>query len=392
MHRSGRVCVALVAWSFGAASLPSSAQAPPLSGIEFSTDAAAVLGGVPVGPSDVASDDLAGTVAITGIGLPVPAFDVDAFDRLPDGDTLYSLATPFAMVSGAVIRVSGGVETSVFSGVFLGTESNVDAVAQTWADCPDLLVSFADAGVLFNDVAFEDEDLIGMGSQGPYLAFDGSAAGIPDALDLDAVDVASTGELWLSFDAAGAVPGDGGPVAFEDEDILAYDPDTGFFELAYDGSAEFAAWGPVNLDAFSNPDSDGDGLADVGADNCPGAANPAQEDGEDDGAGDVCDNCPVFANAGQADSDCDGRGNACECGDQNGDGVDTVSDIVAINLRQYAPPPLPPLCGPGVDDPCSMCDANGDDECDVRDMTALNNELFSVGSTSTCARQPFAGP
>jgi hypothetical protein len=378
------------------AALPaiSSGQAPPLTGIEFSTDAAVVLGGVALGPSDVASDDLTGTVAITGIGVPVPPFDVDAFDRLPNGDTLYSLATPFPMISGAVIRVSGGEETTVFSGVFVGTSANVDAVAQLWEDCPGLLISFDEAGELFADppLAFEDEDLVGTGPAGFYLAFDGSAAGVPADLDLDAADLAPTGELWLSFDGAGAVPGDGGPVAFADEDILAYDPDTGFFELAYDGSAEFAAWGPVNLDAFSNPDSDGDGFADVADDNCPGVSNAGQEDGETDGAGDVCDNCPIFANEGQADVDCNGRGNACECGDQDGDGSVDVSDIVAIRNRLFTPPPLPDLCGPGIDEPCSLCDANGDNVCDVTDMTAVNNEIFSVGATSTCARQPAPGP
>lgn len=395
MTASVSLRLALVLSTLGALPGLSAAQAPPLTGIEFSTDAAVVLGGVALGPSDVASDDLAGTVALTGLGIPVPGFNVDAFDRLPNGDTLYSLSGFIPAVTGSVNRVSGGEETTVFSGVFVGTSANVDAVAQLWEECPGLLISFDEAGELIGDppVSFEDEDLVGTGGPtGFYLAFDGSVAGVPVELDLDAADVAPTGELWLSFDGAGVLPGATGPVAFADEDIVAYDPDTGIFELAYDGSAEFEAWEPVNLDAFSVSDSDGDGLADVAADNCPGVSNAGQEDGEDDGAGDVCDNCPVFANPGQADVDCNGRGNACECGDQNADGTVDITDVVAVRNRIFAPPPVPPLCDAGVPAPCALCDANGDDACDVTDITSVNNEIFSVGPTSVCARQPAPGP
>jgi hypothetical protein len=71
-------------------------------------------------------------------------------------------------------------------------------------------------------------------------------------------------------------------------------------------------------------DADGDGVGD-GADNCPNAANPGQEDNDNDGQGDVCDsdddndgvpdatdNCDFTANPDQADSDNDGIGNVCD--------------------------------------------------------------------------------
>ncbi len=61
-------------------------------------------------------------------------------------------------------------------------------------------------------------------------------------------------------------------------------------------------------------DSDGDGVLDV-ADNCPGVANPGQEDqdeGVGDGVGDACDNCPTIINANQENSDGDGAGDACD--------------------------------------------------------------------------------
>jgi len=58
-------------------------------------------------------------------------------------------------------------------------------------------------------------------------------------------------------------------------------------------------------------DSDGDGICDL-ADNCPDAANPLQEDVDDDLFGDVCDNCPDDANADQADIDLDEVGDLCD--------------------------------------------------------------------------------
>jgi hypothetical protein len=84
-------------------------------------------------------------------------------------------------------------------------------------------------------------------------------------------------------------------------------------------------------------DSDDDGVAD-GTDDCPTAANPAQEDNDDDGAGDACDldddddgvaddtdNCPIVANPAQEDYDGDGAGDACDLDDDD-DGVADGSD------------------------------------------------------------------
>src|SRR5262249_38396906 len=57
-----------------------------------------------------------------------------------------------------------------------------------------------------------------------------------------------------------------------------------------------------------------------------------------DGIANALDECPYYAgNAVHADVDLNGRGDACECGDQDGDGRLTVSDIVAVNQAIFIP-------------------------------------------------------
>jgi Zn-dependent metalloprotease len=129
---------------------------------------------------------------------------------------------------------------------------------------------------------------------------------------------------------------------------------------------------PADLDLDGVPDS---------VDVCPVAFDPSQENGDGDATGDLCDNCPYYSHASQTDSDRDGRGNPCECTDQNGDGQNTVSDLVEINGAIFDPRRATPLC-----------DGNGDGRCDVSDIVAANVEIYSPGNTSICARQPVPGP
>jgi hypothetical protein len=96
---------------------------------------------------------------------------------------------------------------------------------------------------------------------------------------------------------------------------------------------------------------------------------------------DAVDNCPFHPSVNLADADHDGRGDVCECTDQNGDGLNTVADLLAINAAIFAPRLATPLC-----------DGNGDGVCSVQDILAANAEVFSPTSTSICARQPLPGP
>src|SRR5262249_60828325 len=106
-----------------------------------------------------------------------------------------------------------------------------------------------------------------------------------------------------------------------------------------------------------------------------------EKDSDGDGYFDRLDNCPYFSNPPQTDTDLDGRGDACECTDQNGDGRNSVADLVAINTAIFNPALATPLC-----------DGNDDGKCNVNDIVAANVEIFSPGNSSTCARQPVPGP
>jgi cysteine-rich repeat protein len=103
-----------------------------------------------------------------------------------------------------------------------------------------------------------------------------------------------------------------------------------------------------------------------------------------DGASNGSDACPwypsTFTDALVPDGATDGRAPDCRCGDQTGDGVVNVGDIVGINYAIFASEQTSPLC-----------DVNNDNGCNVSDIVGTNTEIFNPGR-SICGRHPVRNP
>jgi hypothetical protein len=340
--RAIRVLGALAAaWLCGAGS----AQAV-LDTLELSPDITVALGSEVLGPEEVGNDNLAGAVSFTGVGVAIPiGVDLDAFDRLPGGvDALFSVDVP-ANLGGVfvgpadVARVTGGAVSIAWSGSALPAGSDVDAIARM--PDGDLVLSF-DTTVSLGGVVADDEDALRVDQPGGAvsLLFDGSARGIAGGIDLDGVDVLADGRLLLSFDTSGSVAG----ISFSDEDALSFNLSSLAFAMEYDGSLQHAAWLAGDLDAVDGSlDPDGDGIADAG-DLCPFFAQAADLDTDLDNRGNACEctdqtgdgrntvadivaiNVAIF-NPGTITPLCDG----------NNDGFCNVGDIVASNVEIFSP-------------------------------------------------------
>jgi len=222
----------------------------PLSSVTASPDTTVTLGGATVRDHQMATDDLGGTVMVISLGSLPEAAAVDAFHAFLDGQMLFSLATPVDLAGttfapGDVVRWDGIVYTLELDAAAAGLPAgvNVDAVA---VDGADLLLSF-DITVDLSGGIVADHDLVRWNGAVFAPFFDGSLAGVPDALDVDGAHLLTTGNLLLSMDGAG----DLGGVSFADEDALEYDPTTGIWELAFDGSALHSDWVAGDLAALA---------------------------------------------------------------------------------------------------------------------------------------------
>jgi hypothetical protein len=331
------------------------------------------------------------------------------------------------------------------AGVPLG--AGIDAISV--ADDGDLLLSF-DTTVSLPGGTFDPEDLVRFDEGGGTFSsfFDGSAAGVPAGLSLDAAHyLIGADTLLVSFDGSGVVS----TVAFDDEDVLEYDRVGLTWDLAVDTDASEAAWTPANLSAlFAIPDgdSDSDGLSDLDElrthgtnpddadtdddgldDGYEVTANPytsdpndtdTDDDGLDDGAEDslgtdpgnpdhdadgICDgggtgggactagadNCPFVGNPGQEDSDYAPAGDACQCGDIDGDSYVFSSDLAMA--REH-------LMGKAIPGDITYCNVVGDyapagdgSDCDVADIALLTRFIAGEPVTLGNVCKPyFEGP
>ena len=94
------------------------------------------------------------------------------------------------------------------------------------------------------DDLIADEDLV-WASDGHTIFFDGSAAGVPMSVDLDAAHFIDESTLALSFDTTAKL----GEFVADDEDVLAFEND--FLAVVYDGSSVESSWPSADLDGVS---------------------------------------------------------------------------------------------------------------------------------------------
>ncbi len=99
-------------------------------------------------------------------------------------------------------------------------------------------------------------------------------------------------------------------------------------------------------------------------------------DADCDGIPNGADLCPFHAELDPAaDADGNGIGDECECGDQTGDGLVNVADILAINEVIFE-----------LQSPHPLCDTNEDGQCNVADILGANAKIF--GADAFCSRYP----
>lgn len=239
----------------------------------FSPDITAQYGTVVpalVEDEDAANDDAAGTVAIPAYlgsmfgAIPASA-EVAGFELSSSGAVgfLLTLDTTVALPglpagSPAEPRdvVRFDPSTVSFSVFFDGSANSVpdgvaiDAVAANASD--QLLLSFDTTVSLPGVGAVDDEDLVRFASGSYSMEYNGSVFSIPAELDLDAAHrVKSSNSLLLSFDSSGSVGG----VAFDDEDVLAFDMVALTYAMHFDGStSDPTDWPAADLVGLPEPD------------------------------------------------------------------------------------------------------------------------------------------
>jgi hypothetical protein len=321
-----------------------SAQLPPNPRLAISLASHKVLpGGVTVENEDIALC----TLTATGLGTTACTWSmlldgsavtlnssVKALDILPDGSLVMavggdgSIADLSAIKAGdlALFIPDDPLTLPYASGewrLFLdGDAVRGSTDGRTWdavAVLPDgdLLVSVSTGGTL-GGVAFDNEDILrchpstfssggaitgcdySMFLDASQIQLTGGGSGAY-ASNLFAVELLAPDTLLMRIGSSANVPAHSSA-----RDLLVYQgtfgtAPVGDWTFLFDGVAAGLSGETIQAVALV-PDGDGDGFPD-GIDNCPGIANPGQEDADGDGIGDACDQC-----ANRPDP-------TCRCGD-----------------------------------------------------------------------------
>jgi hypothetical protein len=208
------------------------------------------LDGIKVEANMVVDDRSAGA-SIVPLGSLPPNVNLTAYHLLSNGAQLLSFDSAIQLPglslveSRDIVRFDGTNYSLQFSGAGNGVPPGVRIDAVTVAQDGNLVLSFNSAVDLAGIVA-DRRDLLLFRNGSWSLFFAGALAGVASDLDLDAADLLSNGHLLLSFDGSGSVGG----VAFDDEDVLEYAPESNTWRMFWDGSTRQASFVVANLDAF----------------------------------------------------------------------------------------------------------------------------------------------
>lgn len=238
-----------------AAALPSNVlAATTLTAVRLTPDTSLVLGtnNQTVTPQDVVRHIPGGTATLeTGSPFVGAGVRLTGYHFISATQQWYAFDNP--VVLGAisfnpqdVAQLSGGTWSYVLNGTTEAIPNGVqvDAVARD-PTTGDLLLSF-NSTVTLDSVTFDPRD-IARYSSGTFSMYRQLSTLVPAGLNLTGLDVLPAGRLLLAFDGSGNLGG----ILFDDEDILEYDPNSGIWEMNYDGSLQDTDWPPAQLEAFS---------------------------------------------------------------------------------------------------------------------------------------------
>ncbi|MEE8164399.1 MAG: hypothetical protein V3T64_02415, partial [Myxococcota bacterium] len=217
--------------------------------VSASPDITIELGaGLVAADEDVAVDNQMGVVLLENLGALPAASEVIALGLDGNGDRLIAFETTTALPGsviarpGDIIRYNGANYSIEFDGLASGLPSGVRVDATSLAP-GGLLLSFDTTVNLSGGLIVADEDLVRWNGSAFSLAFDGSAAGLDTALDIDAAQNLGGGVFLMSFDTTGQISG----IVFDDEDVMRFDG--AIWSLEFDGSAADPDWAAADLDA-----------------------------------------------------------------------------------------------------------------------------------------------
>lgn len=228
-------------------------SAPASAAPRYSPDTTVVLSGTITSDEDVVSDTGIGTVVFEDLGALPPPVEVDAYHRFSNGQQQFSIDVTAALPGGLtvepadVVRFDGSAYSLVFdaSAEGLPEGANVDAITAS----SGLVLSFDTTLALAGGITAADEDLVRFTGAVFQVVFDGSAAGVPERLDVDGASIRPDGSIDLSFDASGQIAG----IDFDDEDVLRYDPSGPSWSLLVDGEGLHTSLAAADVVALPEP-------------------------------------------------------------------------------------------------------------------------------------------